>query len=226
MSLYYVAFKMTKWVEQKICIKFCVKLEHSSMETIWMIQKAAAMATDDWQLHHNKASAHALCLMQSFLAKLQISQVTQPPYSPGLAPCNFWLFLKLKSPSKEKTIDEIQENMMGQLMAIGRPVWGPKMPTLEGTEASLSHIQCFLYLVSSSTNVSVFHITWLDTFWTDLTYCTGWNSFTVRKPARRHLHQVIRANVNINETELYHIPAVWCTEKGLKSFCRILTQSV
>ena len=40
--------------------------------------------------------------------------------------------------------------------------------TLEGTEASLSFVQCFLYLVSSSINVSVFHITWLDTFWTDL----------------------------------------------------------
>ena len=31
---------MTEWVEQQICIKFCVKLEHSSTETIQMIQKA------------------------------------------------------------------------------------------------------------------------------------------------------------------------------------------
>ena len=38
-----VAFKMTEQVEQRICIKFCIKLEHSSAETIWMIQKAAAM---------------------------------------------------------------------------------------------------------------------------------------------------------------------------------------
>ena len=42
------------------------------------------------------------------------------------------------------------------------------MPALKGTEASLSYVQCFLYLVSSSTNVSIIHITWLDTFWTDL----------------------------------------------------------
>ena len=34
-----VTFKMTERVGQ-ICIKFCVKLEHSSAETIWMIQKA------------------------------------------------------------------------------------------------------------------------------------------------------------------------------------------
>ena len=38
-----VAFKMINRVEQGICIKFCIKLEHSYMETIWMIQKAAAM---------------------------------------------------------------------------------------------------------------------------------------------------------------------------------------
>ena len=39
---------MTEWVEQWICIKFCIKLEHSSMETIWMIQKATAMG--NWWL--------------------------------------------------------------------------------------------------------------------------------------------------------------------------------
>ena len=35
-----VAFKMTEQIEQQICIKF---YDCSSMETIWMIQKAAAM---------------------------------------------------------------------------------------------------------------------------------------------------------------------------------------
>ena len=34
----------------------------------------------------------------------------------------------------------------------------------------LSYVQCFLYLVSSSINVSIFHITWLDTFWTYLVW--------------------------------------------------------
>ena len=41
-----VTFKMTEQVEQQICIKFCAKLEHSSKETIQMIQKA--MATGNW----------------------------------------------------------------------------------------------------------------------------------------------------------------------------------
>ena len=52
-------------------------------------------------------------------------------------------------------------------MAIGRTVWGPKVPALKGTEVSLSCGQCFLYL-ASSINVSIFQSAWLDTFWTDL----------------------------------------------------------
>ena len=123
----YVAmtFKMAAPVEQRICIKFCIKLEHSSAETIWMIRKAQLWATGDWQLHHNNAPAHVSRLMWSFLAKHQITQVTQPQYSPDLAPSDFWLFPKLKSPLKGKrfqTIDEIEENTTGQLMVIGRTV--------------------------------------------------------------------------------------------------------
>ena len=43
--------------------------------------------------------------MQSFLVKHQITQVTQTRYSPDVAPCDFWLFPKLKSALKG-TIDE------------------------------------------------------------------------------------------------------------------------
>ena len=35
-----VAFKVTERVEQQTCIRFCIKLEYSSTETIRMIQKA------------------------------------------------------------------------------------------------------------------------------------------------------------------------------------------
>ena len=38
-----VTFKMTEQVEQRICIKCWVKLEHCSTENIQMIQKAADM---------------------------------------------------------------------------------------------------------------------------------------------------------------------------------------
>ena len=38
-----MAFKMTEWVEQWICIIFCVKLEHSSAETIQWFRKLLRM---------------------------------------------------------------------------------------------------------------------------------------------------------------------------------------
>jgi len=40
--------------------------------------------------------AHSTALVQAFLAKRHITQVCQHPYSPELAPCDFWLDPKLK----------------------------------------------------------------------------------------------------------------------------------
>ena len=65
-------------------------------------------------------------------------------------------------------------------MVTGKTVWGPKVPTLKGTEASLSYVQCSLYLVSSSINVSLFYTTWLDIFWTELIF--SWISLMVWNP--------------------------------------------
>jgi hypothetical protein len=47
--------------------------------------------------------------MQAFLAKHCITHVCQHPYSPDLAPCDFWLFPKLKSTLKLsfKTLDAV-----------------------------------------------------------------------------------------------------------------------
>ena len=149
------------------------------MELFRWLRGLQLWATGDWQLHHDNTSAHASRLLQSFLAKHQITQMTQSLYSPDLAPCDFWLFPKLKSPLKGKrfqTVNEIQENMMGQLMAIWRTVRGPKVPTLTGTEVPLSYAQCFLYLVSSSINISIFHSIWLDTFLTDLVNKKIWKN--------------------------------------------------
>ena len=151
--------QMTEWVEQWICIKFHMKLEHSSAETVLM--------TGSFTMTTHLLMHHVSC---SFLMKHQMTQVTQPSYSPVLVPHDVWLFPKTKITfERGETINDIQENM-GQLMVTGRTVWGPKVPTLKVTEESLYYVQCFLYLVSSSINVSIFHITWLDSFWADLVY--------------------------------------------------------
>ena len=91
-----------------------------------MIQKARLWATGDWQLHHNNAPT---CSCITSLAKIFGEISNHPgvaaPYSPDLVNCIYCLFPKLKSPLKRKRfqiINKIQENMMGQLMAIGRTV--------------------------------------------------------------------------------------------------------
>ena len=54
------AFKMTKQVDQQICVKFWVKLEHSAMETIQMIQKVAAIG--DWWLAASSQQCTHSCI--------------------------------------------------------------------------------------------------------------------------------------------------------------------
>ena len=120
-----VTVKMTEQVEQGICIMFCVRLEHSSTETTGMIQRPQPWATGAWQLHHNNALAHASCLVQSFFCETLNHPGDSVPYSPYFAPCDFWLFPKIKSPLEGKrfqTVNEIQENMMGHLRVTGRTV--------------------------------------------------------------------------------------------------------
>ena len=61
----------------------------------------------DWLLHHDNAPVHSSNLVQKFLAKPKIVQLRQPPYSPDIAPCAFWMFPKLKMALKGKRFDDI-----------------------------------------------------------------------------------------------------------------------
>jgi transposase len=51
-------------------------------------------------LHHDNAPAHAVLPIREFLAKKNIPTLPHSPYSPNLAPCDFYLFPKLKSKLK------------------------------------------------------------------------------------------------------------------------------
>ena len=119
------------------------------METIRWFRRLQLWATDDWQLHHNNVPTHASHLMQSFLVKHQITQVTQSPYSPDLTTCNFWLFPKLKSPLKRKrfqTIDEIQENTTGQVNGNWKNSVKSQGAYLEGDWGII--VPCTMFLIS------------------------------------------------------------------------------
>ncbi|UYV79244.1 hypothetical protein LAZ67_17001721 [Cordylochernes scorpioides] len=54
----------------------------------------------NWLLHHDNAPAHTSLLVRDILAKNNTLMMPQPPYSPDLPPCDFFLFPKLKRPMK------------------------------------------------------------------------------------------------------------------------------
>ena len=146
-----VTFKMTEWVEQWICIKFCHKLEHSSMGTIQMIQKPAAIG--NWWLAASSRQCTHSCITSH--AKL-FSEISNRPGDIVLLQPRFgtlWLlaFPKTKITFEREEISDCQTHSGKYDWAADgnweRTVWGPKAPTLKETKASLSYVQYFLYLI-------------------------------------------------------------------------------
>ncbi|VVC38688.1 Transposase, type 1 [Cinara cedri] len=76
-----------------------------------------------WKWHHDNAPAHSVHVVQQFLAKHDIPVVSQPPYSPDLAPCDYFLFPKIKIALKGKRfqdVDEIKQNATEQLRGVSK----------------------------------------------------------------------------------------------------------
>lgn len=49
-----------------------------------------------WVLHHDNAPSHTAIIIREFLMRNQTVTVPQAPYSPDMAPCDFFLFPRLK----------------------------------------------------------------------------------------------------------------------------------
>ncbi|KAL4108231.1 hypothetical protein QTP88_018467 [Uroleucon formosanum] len=56
-----------------------------------------------WKLHHDNAPAHLAHVVQQFLAKHGIPVVSQPPYSPDLAP---WAYFSLTTQGDENLCND------------------------------------------------------------------------------------------------------------------------
>ena len=61
-----------------------------------------------WHFHQDNAPVNNSILVTDYLTKMGIKTVAHPPYSPDLAPCDFWLFLKLRGCHYE-TIEEMKK---------------------------------------------------------------------------------------------------------------------
>jgi transposase len=63
----------------------------------------------NWLLHHDIAPAYTSLVVWEFLTKNNVSTVPHPAYSPDLAPCDFYVFPKMKLPLKGGRFASIEE---------------------------------------------------------------------------------------------------------------------
>jgi len=74
-----------------------------------------------WILHHDNAPCNTAVSINKFLAEKSITVVPQPPYSPDLSPCDFFLFLRLKNHLKGPhfgILNNIQNSVTDELKVI------------------------------------------------------------------------------------------------------------
>jgi hypothetical protein len=81
------------------------------------LRRVSAKFVPKLQLHHDNPPVHSSHLIQSFLVKHNIPLISHAPYSPDMAPLNFWLFPKLKTPLKGARF-ESREDATAQLDTI------------------------------------------------------------------------------------------------------------
>ena len=77
-------------------------------------------------LHHDNAPAHRSSLVSDFLEKYGTVTVPQPPYSPDLAPADYFLFPKLKMRLKGRrfqVIEDIKKELPRDLKAIPKSAY-------------------------------------------------------------------------------------------------------
>lgn len=61
-----------------------------------------------WILHHDNAPAHTSLVVREFLARSSITVTDHPPYSPDLAPCDFFLFPKCKMVLRGRHLGDVE----------------------------------------------------------------------------------------------------------------------
>ncbi|UYV74035.1 hypothetical protein LAZ67_11001900 [Cordylochernes scorpioides] len=76
-------------------------------EVLRRLHKAAQDHAQLWRLHHDNAPAHTAFLVTSYLTRIGVEVLPQPPYSPDMSPPDFFLFLKVKRCLKGNRFDDI-----------------------------------------------------------------------------------------------------------------------
>lgn len=91
-------------VNQKYYIEVLIKFRER------VRKKRPGLRKDNvWILHQDNAPAHNAFSVKQFLANKRIPVLEHPPYSPDLAPCDFYLLLKIKTALKGTHFRSVEE---------------------------------------------------------------------------------------------------------------------
>lgn len=72
------------------------------------VARVRADIKDAIKLHHDNAPSHTAFIVANYLVRSNTPVVPQPPYSPDLAPCDFFLFPRLKRELKGKHWESVE----------------------------------------------------------------------------------------------------------------------
>ena len=73
-----------------------------------LLEEASTLQIGQWHFQQDKAPVHNCILVTDYLTKMGNKTVCHPRYSPDLAPCDFWLFSKLRG-CRYEIIEEMKE---------------------------------------------------------------------------------------------------------------------
>ena len=98
-------------------------------------KRPALFKSGQWHFQQDNAPVHNSILVTDYLTKMGIKTVPQLPYSPDLAPCDFWLFSKLKEKLRSchyETIEEMKEAVMKVIDTLTQEDFHGGLPEIVG----------------------------------------------------------------------------------------------
>ena len=105
-----VCMEKGQTINAKYYIKNCLKPVIACLE-----EQRPTSGARNFKILHDNAKPHVAKIVKTFLESEGITIIDHPPYSPVLAPCDFWLFDRIK----QQLIDqESAESMKNQITEI------------------------------------------------------------------------------------------------------------
>ena len=141
----------SKWLSERrneSVSNFALSLNIPPWKLFMWFRRLQLWATSDW---HFITTMHLLMhhILQRFLVKHQITQMTQPHYSPDLVPCIFWICPKLKLPLRTRDFRPFMRFRKIQQAAddYGENCVRPQSAYFEGDWGII--VLCTMFLVST-----------------------------------------------------------------------------